>query len=689
MGRKSRRKKLNRHVGTVGDVGSASGLVGNDNSNIPTLQHSNILIEVIRWGAYIALFAPLVVSSKFLFPFVVTKTVFFWIFAEFIFAAWILLALNNKRFRPRWNALTISVGAFIFVTILTSFTGVNIERSFWSTVERMAGAVNWIHLAIFFFVLSATFKSVKDWKKLLAVSLMASVIVALIFLLERLGISIIGFNTKGGSTIGNSSFMSAYLLFNVFFGIWLFSQAKDFVMKVVYATAVFLLALTIFLSTAFGAFLSMAGGFFLLFIAWLFFKKRVNFAKPLAVIFLMLGIIIGSVIIYATFAQDEQILKRLPSFFASSETIQARKVVWQMAVEGIKERPILGWGPENFNVPFSKYFNPCLALNECGNEVWFDRTHNIVLDHLANSGIVGLISYLAILLSALFLAWKKIFRGSKDWIFPTVITSLLISYVAQNMLVFDMLNTYLMFALTLAFAQSLSAPEFALVHSGFGGPKEEETDQEISNIRSPGMFSVFIVGTFLIYYLFSFGVQSLEAAYLGIKIGRGKMQASEILKMYRKSLTVSPVGNRQIPEFFTQQIMKVAESDSSAPNEFVQETINIMEDMVEKNPLDYREKILLANLYTAAHQRDSAYLLRSEELLKESLELSPKNQQSYFSLVENYMFQGRGEEALEMAQKAVALEPRFKKAYQFLSRAYENLGERELAQEALDRAAEF
>jgi hypothetical protein len=49
-----------------------------------------------------------------------------------------------------------------------------------------------------------------------------------------------------------------------------------------------------------------------------------------------------------------------------------------MALKGIAERPVLGWGQENFNYVFNKYYNPQMF----GQEEWFDRTHNVVLDWL-------------------------------------------------------------------------------------------------------------------------------------------------------------------------------------------------------------------------------------------------------------------------------------------------------------------
>ena len=89
--------------------------------------------------------------------------------------------------------------------------------------------------------------------------------------------------------------------------------------------------------------------------------------------------------------------------------MEARYIVWKMAWNGFLERPILGWGLENFNVTFGKHFDSKLYLREYGGEIWFDRAHNIVLDTLINSGIVGLISYLSIFCTSIFLLLKKCF----------------------------------------------------------------------------------------------------------------------------------------------------------------------------------------------------------------------------------------------------------------------------------------
>ncbi|MBI1888850.1 MAG: O-antigen ligase family protein [Candidatus Spechtbacteria bacterium] len=667
MGRKSSRKKLQRIAPT------------------PTRQKERtqknafalFLIEVIRFAGYAALFVPLVVHSSFFFPFVVPKAVFFWIFSEIAFAAFLILAISNREFRPKWNAVSLSFLLFFAITIVSSFAGINIERSFWSTFERMAGTVNWIHLAIFFIALSSTWKTVSDWKKLLSASFIAAILVAAIFLLQKIGVSIIPFDTRSGATIGNSSFMAAYLLFNVFFGFWLAAKAKDPWQKSLYAAGLVFIVLAIMLSSANGAIVSMLGGGALIFLGWLFFARRVPCARLGATALLGLGVLAGSVMAWGVFTQNHAIVSKLPSFFSNTGPIGARKVVWDIALKGIKERPLLGWGPENYNVVFTKYFNPCLALSECGGEIWFDRTHNIILDHLINSGIIGLLSYFSLFGSALYMIGRKFVSSKEEWILPSVVIAALASYFVQNLLVFDMPSTYIMFSLTLALVGGM----FAITPSIPAGESEK--------LRNPSPVAVTFVGVFLLYFLFSWGFQSLQAAHLGIVISRSDLAADKRLALYEKTLSVSPIGHSQIPDFFMDRVMSWIEGNSKISPEFIAGVEKIMIEHIAKNPEDFRSVLILSNFYSVAHAYNAEYLQKSAETARRAIAMSPANQQGYVALAQAYLSTKEYQSVIDNLKIALNLEPRYGRMHWLLSQVYAQAGEKDKEEESLKRAEEL
>ena len=197
MGKRSREKK-ERKVSGGNDLQERS-------------QHKTGLektcLFIIKWGTYAALFTPLIINTNFFFPFVAPKTFFFRILVEIIVAAYAFLAISNpRRYLPKINPLNIAVFIFLAVFIITSFTGINLERSFWSTYERMTGIWTMVHLFALFIVLSSVFKKKEDWRNLFGVSIIVGVLLSL-YVLKGDEIS-----SRGGGTIGNTSFMGAYLL---------------------------------------------------------------------------------------------------------------------------------------------------------------------------------------------------------------------------------------------------------------------------------------------------------------------------------------------------------------------------------------------------------------------------------------------------------------------------------------------
>jgi len=140
---------------------------------------SPILVGIIRWATYLILFAPLIISGQYFFPFVGPKSIFFMGLVEIIFFTWLFLIVFNPKYRPRFNILSIALILFLVVLILSTVFGADISRSFWSKYERMTGLLMWVHLFAFFLVISSVFKK-QDWIKIFSVSIFAAILMSLI-----------------------------------------------------------------------------------------------------------------------------------------------------------------------------------------------------------------------------------------------------------------------------------------------------------------------------------------------------------------------------------------------------------------------------------------------------------------------------------------------------------------------------
>ncbi|WMX16939.1 O-antigen ligase family protein [Aureispira sp. CCB-E] len=95
-----------------------------------------------------------------------------------------------------------------------------------------------------------------------------------------------------------------------------------------------------------------------------------------------------------------------------TETIKERLLLWNNTVEMIKERPFRGVGLGNWKIHFPKY-NIAGLRSEQG-EVFFQRPHNDYLWVASEMGILGLVAYLLILLSALYYATQVLKRTTEE-----------------------------------------------------------------------------------------------------------------------------------------------------------------------------------------------------------------------------------------------------------------------------------
>lgn len=616
---------------------------------------------------YPILFTPLLVGSRYYFPYVGPKSLFFMGGVEILFFIWLYLAIRNKEFRPKINILTFAILIYLFSLILSSLVGVDFSRSFWSKFERMTGLLMWFHLVAFYFVLSSCFKE-EDWRKIFLVSVGVATLVSVFNGLDVLAKINFPFVARRGSTLGNSSFLGTYLLFNFFFAIWLFFKTKNYLFKAVLFTIISFFLFSMKISGARAAFFASLGGVFLLALLWLGFAQKDKKLKIISKIFLVIFIATVLVSIFLTFIPGTFFYHQFIKFSS-----QARFVNWEIAKKAFLEKPIFGWGPENYILAFPKYFNPCLFLPECGGEVWFDRSHNIIFDTLTSGGIFGLLSYLGIFFAVYLILRKKYFLKKEiDFFRGAIPLSCLASYFVQNLTVFDMVGSLMMFFLLLGEVGSLA--------------KEKENNFFERRIS----FSFPLAGILFLVFLVTF----YEFILLPRETGKlvintlADQKLEDILKrqeLYKKTLQTSPLGKYQIRDFFGQitlnfirryykEILQLPELKEAIENELAFLTKEL-EKSLRESPLDYRVALKLTQLYSVYGWFDSQKFSLAESSGKRLFKLSPKNQQTWWAISQLKIYQKDFSSALKLTEKAINLEPRYLKAYKIAIEAADFSGD--------------
>lgn len=94
-------------------------------------------------------------------------------------------------------------------------------------------------------------------------------------------------------------------------------------------------------------------------------------------------------------------------------------------------RTVIGWGPESMFVAYTPFYPPSLANVE-SRSASPDRSHQALLDELVNKGILGLVSYLAVIVSALGLAFRVRRNPATPTEFRVIIIAAISMVVAHN-----------------------------------------------------------------------------------------------------------------------------------------------------------------------------------------------------------------------------------------------------------------
>ncbi|TSC73585.1 MAG: Lipid A core--O-antigen ligase-like protein [Parcubacteria group bacterium Gr01-1014_70] len=435
---------------------------------------STILLWGVRVGIWLLLCTPLVVAPTWFFPYITGKNFFFRIVTELAFGMWLALILVDAQYRPRRGFMLYAFLGFIVVMGLATFFGIDPYNSFWSNYERMEGMVTYLHVAALFLMASSVFRTLADWRLTFHVSVAVSLIIAGYGFLELMNIITIPGSTAGASGIGifsrlgNQIYLAAYLLFHFFILGFLYFSTRVIWWRIAYALlGVFEFYIFIHTGTR-GALIGLVVGLAVSIALLFLFSLRDN--KRIAVYTGTL-MVIGIILLSAFYMlRDSAFIKRYPLVhrFADinlqSSTAQSRIMIWGIAKEAFLARPLLGWGPGNFIIPYAMYYNP----NLYGNEPWFDRVHNMHFEWLVAGGIVGFLAYVALIGSCIGMIWrlwrKRVLPGSV----VAALGGFLAAYLAQNTFVFDTIITYLFFVLLLSLVHSLSAEYEQAVTKTYG-----------------------------------------------------------------------------------------------------------------------------------------------------------------------------------------------------------------------------
>jgi O-antigen ligase/tetratricopeptide (TPR) repeat protein len=641
-------------------------------------------LKLIIFGSIFALpFISFIVANNMFFPYIVGKNFVFRVLVELAFGAWVALMLIDAEYRPKISNVTIAISLFVLVIGIADLLGVNFQRSLWSNYERMDGYVTTFHAFLYFIVLSSVFRAQKEWNKLFHVMIATSIIMAFKSFNQA---SMPLFNGRADATMGNPIYLAVYMLFHIFITTYyLFrEEIKNWRFKeCFYISAIFIQIVSLYYTATRGTILGVVGGLFLAAgIVALFEKKQILLRK--IAIWSVVGILIlvGAFFVAkdSSFVRQNPVLVRFAGISIEDSSTKARLIVWGMAYQGFLERPVFGWGQENFPNVFNKYYDPEMYFAE----PWYDRAHNVFMDWLVSAGIIGLLSYLLLFVAAIYTIWKK---KENDFtiISKALFIGLLAGYFVHNILVFDNLTSYILFFTVLAYIHFRSTNEecsgniFSRFCSTVSKPFKKESFDEDNQF-----IIVSIIGVATIAAMFMVNYAPYMQNKLIVDILR--LEDSKVangINIFKQALSYKAFGQdafgtgevRERLAIKANQIGNSQTIDQKVKDAYTSFAISEIEKQAEKVPGESKYLIMEASLYS-----NRGNFPKAIKVLEKALVISPKKEMILSSIGDCYLQMGNYKAALAAYKVGFDNAPTNKGIAKRYALAALNLGDEKLAE---------
>lgn len=636
----------------------------------------DFLLAVVFGGLFAVLALPLYVENDWFFPYITGKNFAFRIIVEMVLAAWVVLALLDKQYRPKFSWLLPAFGGLLVVMFFANLFGEYPLKSFWSNFERMDGYVTLVHLFAYTFVAASVLTTQKLWSYFAHFSLAVATWVALYGIGQQFGV-FDGGRSRVDSTLGNAAYMAVYMLFHIFLIFYLSLKNRDLTWRIGYTLLGLVFVYTMLQTGTRGTFLGLVGGATTMIGYVALFGRRDPVLRKYAIGGMaVLVLLAGSFFVVRDMQfMQEGPLRRIANIDIQ-EDLQTRSVIWSMAYQGIQDRPLLGWGQGNFNYVFNEYYEAELW----NKEQWFDRVHNIFFDWLIAGGILGFLAYFSIFAVLVYycFVYPVILRRESPFSVPeqAILIGLIVAYLLHNFVVFDNIISYIFFGSFLAYVHSKVAQPLPAVE------RFSVSSEVATQIVAP-IVLVVMLGT-----VYVVNVPGMQAAG-GIIDALTQDTVRGRLVEFDKALGQNSFADQEIVEQLTQQAMSIASNQQLPQDErqlIVQRTELELLKLADEKPGDARVHNFIATYYRSIgamdQAREQAALARSfspnkpalvleqglielqagqldaaEEFMQEAYELETRNREAAIFYASVLFRQGNVEEAKALIDDRVM--PRF------------------------------
>ncbi len=594
------------------------------------------------------------------------KIIVTYVVTALITCIWVVRMISEKRIVFRPSLLDIPLLFFLGTQLISTFFSIDVRTSIFGYYSRFNGGLlsTFCYCLLFWAYVSNMNKksAIKSFKMLI----FSAVLVSIYGILERFGVDkniwIQDVVNRVFSTLGQPNWLAAFLaaLIPITF--------MGFVKK----PYSYVLSLLFFITLLFTKSRSGILGFViadLTYWSYVFYKFKRQYLKEFLIfnsIFLIIFFLIKT-----PFTTQPIVVTNAPALeTGGTESGTIRKIVWKGAINLWKNNPLIGTGPETF--AYAYYLERPVEHNLVSEwDFIYNKAHNEYLNIAANTGSLGLVSYLTLIGFSIFI-FVNFLKQNRNENPPSksyfITLSLFAGYISL------LVSNFFGFSVVLIQLQLFLFPAVAIVLKIGENQKTENKEGKFS-------YLIFIPLTLTLLILISiYRYWWADLLYAKAKNLNRNDDPIGGQSYITKAIIVSPneaIYHLELAESYTKIALVIDKSkDKINLDENVAKAISESIRAQELSPNNVNIKRIVFSNFIRLSLIDPKYLIEAASTLEETVKMAPTDAKLFYNLGlvyarlgQIYARLGQIDPALENIKKAVELKPNYKDArlaYAFL-----------------------
>lgn len=662
-------------------------------ADVPT---SDRVSGFVRLCLFACVLTPLIIVPGIANPFVTTRTIVFRVLVELGLVGFVwLLTSRETRSNLSREPFLWAMAAFVVVAFISAVLGPAPYRSLFGDAWRVWGVWGWFHFLLYY-VLLRVFLADPDWDRFFSLVVLVSVCAAGYAILQAVGppfdVAIYGVGAERlRGTMGNAAFMAVFAFMGLGVTLHRALTAGERRARVVYvATAAVLFPVsamtgTLSITLALGGSGVVAVALTAMGLRW--YRLRV-FAG--GIIMLVLGAGLFAAVRAApdaVWVTSVPLLDRMATVEVGSFNVATRLLAWKSGLAGFLDRPVFGWGLDNFKLVWDAHFPPEYYIVRPGRTI-LDRAHNAYVEVPATLGIAGAAAFVTMAVTLFRAIWSAFRQGRLARAEAILLASLCAGYGAYLVAWFEDINALLLFVAVAAFVTHRAAGGAPVAFDG-------RRHRRLFAVLVTALTALTATGATYVH-----GINRAQAAVAMNRVPRAPTVEESLAALARAADPTLPdrtLAFALLTEYLdriSEDGLGVVRGDPYRTRVFdaaVQRGLGRIEDEMDRDPLNSMLRLQQGNLLVLAARfyGSRAAYDAAVDAYRRAIELSPGRIRHRHILASTYVAAGEPLQALRELDAALNVFDGFGETYIFVAEARLAAGDADGAFDALQRAVEL